>query len=469
MIFFKMPKLAIGNRVTATPIIQGGMGVGISLSGLASAVAQEGGFGVIAANAIGMMDPEYYADGRAANIRALRSEIRRGRGLTSGLIGVNIMVAVNDFEQLLDAAIEEKVDAVFLGAGLPIRGIPVSKIRAADVLVVPIVSSGRAAELIFRYWEKTYGDVPDGVVVEGPLAGGHLGFKVEHIDDPDHALEKLVPQVIAALRPFQETFHKKIPVIAAGGIYSGEDILRFLQLGAAGVQMATRFVATGECDADIRFKEAYIRSRKEDIVIIKSPVGLPGRAIRNRFLDDAASGVRNVTRCAWRCLEHCDIKNAVYCISAALDNARRGILDKGFAFSGSNAFRVKEIVPVHQLMESLKAEYETALIKGFVTLKDEYLGVIEAKFSHLRRDYERARQRIVHLSEEYGRAWDQKMNSMKDEYEKAHERINRLKKEYEAAFEKLNALKARFPEKLADLQAIARCFQSDLSLSPTSD
>ena len=467
MIFFKMPKLAIGDRAASMPVIQGGMGVGISLSGLASAVALEGGIGVIAANAIGMMDPDYYADGRAANVRVLRGEIRRARGLTSGLIGVNIMVAVNDFQQLLEAAIDEKVDVVFLGAGLPIKGIPVGRIRAAGVLVVPIVSSSRAAELIFKYWEKNYNDVPDGVVVEGPLAGGHLGFKVEHIDDPDHALEKIIPDVIAAVAPYENMFRRKIPVIAAGGVFTGEDIFRFLQLGAAGVQMATRFVATDECDADIRFKEAYIHCRKEDIVIIKSPVGMPGRAIRNRFLDAAAAGVRSVNRCAWRCLEHCDIRNAAYCISSALDNARRGVLDKGFAFSGANAYRVEKIVPVRELVDSLRSEYEAALLKGLVTLKDEYLGAIEARFAALRREYERGRQRIIQLGEECGRTWDRKIISLKGDYEKAHELVNRVKKEYESAFEKLNELKERFPEKVAELQEIARCFQSDLLLSPT--
>lgn len=384
MIFFKMPKLTIGGRTASLPIVQGGMGVGISLSGLASSVAAQGGIGVIAANGVGMIEPDYYEDGRAANIKALRSEIRKARKKTSGLIGVNIMVAVNDFQQLLNVAIEEKADALFMGAGLPIKNIPVAKIRAANVLVIPIVSSGRAAELIFKYWAKNYGDVPDAVVVEGPLAGGHLGFKADQLENPAQALEILVPQVVAAVAGFQETFHKKIPVIAAGGIFTGEDILRFLQLGAQGVQMATRFVATEECDADPRFKAAYLKCRPQDIVIIKSPVGLPGRAIRNHFLDNAAAGVRNVNRCAWRCLDQCDIKHADYCISAALDNARQGMLDQGFAFCGANAHRVDKIVPVAELLESLKYEYEAAFIQNLVTLKDETLKSIERKFNGLR-------------------------------------------------------------------------------------
>ena len=466
MIFFKMPKMTIGNRTVTLPIIQGGMGVGISLASLASAVADQGGIGVIAANGIGMIEPDYYEDGRAANIRALRSEIRRARSKTSGLIGINIMVAANDFQQLLDVAIEEKVDALFMGAGLPIRNIPVARIRAANVLVVPIVSSGRAAELIFKYWEKTYNDIPDAVVVEGPLAGGHLGFKAEKLQDADQALEVLIPQVIAALEPFQNTFAKKIAVIAAGGIFSGEDILRFLQLGAQGVQMATRFVATEECDADIRFKEAYLTCRREDIVIIKSPVGLPGRAIRNHFLDNAAAGVRNVKRCAWRCLEQCDIRHADYCISAALDNARQGFLDQGFAFCGANAHRVEQIVTVPALFNSLKHEYEAALVSDLVTLKDEYLKTIENRLAGLRRDYLQTRENLCRLGAEYGKAWEKKINSIIEEYQKTRNLSDILKDEYESAFKKLNLLKERFPEKLGELQALLRQFQADLVLAP---
>lgn len=468
MIFFKMPKLAIGNRTASLPIVQGGMGVGISLSRLAASVAAQGGIGVIAANGIGMIEPDYYEDGRAANIKALRSEIRKARDQTTGLIGVNIMVAANDFQQLLNVAIEEKADALFMGAGLPIKNIPVARIRAAAVLVIPIVSSGRAAELIFKYWEKTYGDVPDAVVVEGPLAGGHLGFKADQLENPAQALEILVPQVIAALRRFQETFHKKIPVIAAGGIFTGEDIFRFLEMGAQGVQMATRFVATHECDADRRFKEAYLHCRPQDIIIIKSPVGLPGRAIRNRFLDNAAAGVRNVNRCAWRCLDQCDIKHADYCISVALDNARRGLLDQGFAFCGANAHRVDKIVPVAELLESLKYEYEAAFVQSLVTLKDEYVKAIERKFAGLRQDYLQARQRLISLRHEAGKAWEVRRDSLREDYERAQGLANMLKHEYETALEKINALKERFPEKLTELQAMAQRFQGDLVRNPVA-
>ncbi len=455
MTLFRMPKLTIGRRTVPLPIVQGGMGVGISLSGLASAVALRGGVGVIAANGIGMIEPDYFSDGRAANVRAMRSELRKARASTGGLIGVNIMVAANDFQQLLDVCVEERADALFLGAGLPIRNMPVARLRAAGVAVVPIVSSARAAEIIFKYWQKAYGDVPDAVVVEGPLAGGHLGFRVEDLETPEHRLEALVPQVVAALAPFAAAFARKIPVIAAGGIYTGEDILRFLRLGAQGVQMATRFVATDECDADRRFKEAYVACRPQDIAIIKSPVGMPGRAIRNRFLENAAAGVRNVKRCAWRCLEHCDIGRADYCISVALDNARRGLLDQGFAFCGANAHRVRSIVPVADLLDELKQEYEAAFIQELATLGEETLRAIEGRFAALRREYQQARKRFACLRSRAGQAVTLRRESLGEDLERARLLVKTLKQEHEAALKKLHLLKSRFPERLAELQAIA--------------
>jgi nitronate monooxygenase len=286
----KMPKLRIGDCVAKLPIVQGGMGVGISLSGLASAVANEGGIGVIAANSIGMLDPDYYAGHKDANAIALRKEIIKAKEMTSGIIGVNIMVAVKDFSALLMVAIEERVEMVFLGAGLPIKGIPVEALRSAGVKVVPIVSSARAAGLIFKSWLKKYEDIPDAVVVEGPKAGGHLGFKVEQIDDPDFALERILPDVVAVIKGYEDKFRRNIPVIAAGGVFTGTDIYNLFKLGASGVQMGTRFVATHECDANFRFKESYVACNEDDIEIIKSPVGMPGRAIKSRFLNDISGG-----------------------------------------------------------------------------------------------------------------------------------------------------------------------------------
>jgi len=333
------------------------MGVGISLSGLASAVAESGGIGVIAANAIGLLEKDYFKDGRAANLRALRREIQQARAKTRGVIGVNIMVAVNDFHELLDVAIEERVDLVLMGAGLPIKNIPVAKMREAGVAVVPIVSSARAVEMIFRMWKKLYNDVPDAVVCEGPKAGGHLGFSEDQIDDPEFALETLVPPIVEALRPFEQEFDRRIPVLAAGGVYDGADVFDMIDLGASGVQMGTRFVATEECDADDAFKQAYVECTKEQIGIIKSPVGMPGRAIRNEFIERAERGESPAFRCAWQCLASCKADSARYCISLALNNARKGRIDRGFVFAGENAHRITEIVPVATLVSELASGF----------------------------------------------------------------------------------------------------------------
>ena len=436
-----MPPLKIGDSVAWIPIIQGGMGVGISLSGLASAVANSGGIGVIAANAIGMLEPDYFSNGKEANKRALRKEIRKARKLTTGIIGVNIMVAVNDFHDLLRVAIEEKVDMVFLGAGLPLKGIPVRELNEAGVKVVPIVSSARAARLIFKYWQGNYGVVPDGVVVEGPMAGGHLGFKESEIHDPLFALENIIPAVVAEVKSFETEFSKIIPVIAAGGVFDGKDIYKYLKLGASGVQMATRFVATHECDADRGFKEAYLRCKEEDITIIKSPVGLPGRAIKNKFLMDVDSGASASFRCPWRCLESCNAKKAKYCISAALDNARQGHLDKGFAFAGSNAYRVDEIVPVKTLIKGLKKEYFEVVKTETVDIRNEVNEAVK-RIRVLRDQYVKtAKKSVRDLKKQIGEIVERNAPAFWDEYKHAMARLDQLKKEYAGHLEKIHELK----------------------------
>jgi len=357
----KIPTLRIGNLEANIPIIQGGMGVGISLSSLASAVANAGGIGVIATAGIGQFESDWYTNYNEANKRALRREIRKARAKTTGIIGVNIMLALSDFDDLVQCAVDEGVNVLFLGAGLPIglpKTLPLDRLGELATKFVPIVSSARAAKIIFRGWEKRYNHLPDAVVVEGPLAGGHLGFKKEQIDDPDYALEKILPDVVSVIEPYQEKFSKSIPVIAAGGIYTGQDIHKFMQLGAQAVQMGTRFVATYECDASMEYKEAYLKCKKEDIVIIDSPVGLPGRAIQNKFLKDIASGVKMPFKCPWKCLRTCDFKNVPYCIGRALTNAKKGDLENGFAFAGANAYRADKIISVKELIGTLVKEYE---------------------------------------------------------------------------------------------------------------
>jgi nitronate monooxygenase len=354
-----LKSLKIGDLTAKLPIIQGGMGIGISLSKLSSAVANEGGIGIIATAGIGMNEPDFYTNYLEANIRGLRSEIRKARELTKGILGVNIMVALTNFADLVKTAIEEKIDIIFSGAGLPLN-LPQYITEGIKTKIVPIVSSARAATIIAKKWTEKYNYLPDAIVVEGPKAGGHLGFKAEMINDPDHALEKLIPEVVEAVRPFEEQYGKPIPVIAAGGIYTGADIYKFFQLGASGVQMATRFVTTYECDASDKFKQTYVDSSKEDMVIIKSPVGLPGRAIRNTFLDEVSQGKKKPFKCLYHCLKTCELEKSPYCITLALINAKKGNLSHGFAFAGENAYRAKEIISVKELVEKLKEEYSEA-------------------------------------------------------------------------------------------------------------
>ena len=393
---FDLPKLKIGNKTAPVSIVQGGMGVGISLSSLASAVANEGGVGIIAANGIGMIEPNYFTDGRAANINGLRNEIRKAKAKSPGIIGVNIMVALEDFQELLQTSIEEKVDLVVLGAGLPIKNIPVARLREAGVQVVPIVSSARAAKLIFSMWKKIYNDVPDAVVVEGPKAGGHLGVAEKDLEDKASSLETVVPQVKAAMQEYSEEFTKPIPIIAGGGIFTGEDIYNILKLGANGVQIGTRFAATEECDADIRFKEAIVACTQEDIGIIKSPVGLPGRAIINNFLTSTSKEKRTFN-CPWQCLSSCRAEESNYCISMALNNARKGNLTRGFVFVGAEAHRISAITTVSELINKLRHEYTEALFAD----KKSFFSEVAELANRLKHEYKTMEQRARELKETY--------------------------------------------------------------------
>lgn len=359
----EMPSLVVGDLKCRLPIIQGGMGVGISFSGLASAVAKEGGVGVIAATGIGMYESDIGTNYNEANDRALRKEIRKFRKNTDGLVGINILVALTDFRELIWSSVDEGADFVFMGAGLPLKlpkEPPFDDLNKVKTKLVPIVSSSRAVKLLFQYWAKNYNYIPDALVVEGPLAGGHIGFKREQIDDPNYSLESLVTQIIKEKEPFEKQFNKHVPIIAAGGIYTGADIKKFLQLGAEGVQMATRFVPTHECDASPEFKETFVNCKKEDIVIIDSPVGMPGRAIKNQFLIDVSNGIKKPFVCPWKCLITCDYKNVPYCIALALTNAKRGNMKGGFPFAGANAYRTEKISSIKEVFDALKEEYAKA-------------------------------------------------------------------------------------------------------------
>ena len=340
-----MKPFFIGNIEIKTPIIQGGMGVGISLSGLASAVANEGGIGVISCAGLGLLYPKGKGDYTEKCICGLKEEIRKARQKTKGIIGVNIMVALSNYAEMVRTAISEKIDVVFAGAGLPLD-LPLYLTPESKTKLVPIVSSSRAAKIICDKWQKNFDYLPDAIVVEGPKAGGHLGFKKEQIQDEKYALESLIPEVVAIAMNYKE--RKDIPVIAAGGISTGEDIARFMRLGASAVQMGSIFVTTQECDASQTFKEVYIHSKPEDVLIIESPVGMPGRAIDGEFIRNVEKGQEKPKCCSFHCIKTCDYQKSPYCIIKALYNAAKGNMKRGYAFAGSNAFLSEKIRSVKE-------------------------------------------------------------------------------------------------------------------------
>jgi nitronate monooxygenase len=353
----KLPSLNIGELTAKIPIIQGGMGIGVSLSNLAAAVTNEGGIGVISAAQIGYRESDFETNNLEANLRALRSEIQKAKEkCKNGILGLNVMVAMSSYKNIVVTAVEEKIDLIISGAGLPLD-LP-SFVQGSKTKIAPIVSSGKAALLIAKVWDKKFAYCPDAVVVEGPEAGGHLGFSMEDfVKHSTASLKEIVKEVIEALKPFEEKYNKKIPVIAAGGIFTGKDISEYLEIGAAGVQMATRFVTTEECDADIGFKNAYLASKEDEIQIVQSPVGMPGRAIRNDFIKKVDLGRVAVKRC-YNCIKHCNPGDTPYCISKALINAVEGNTDEGLVFVGSNAYRTDKIVTVKELMNELVTEAE---------------------------------------------------------------------------------------------------------------
>lgn len=348
----KLPAVKIGDLTIDPPIIQGGMGVRVSRAGLAAAVANEGGIGVIAGVGLGKFENRPGSEFESINNDALREEIRRARTLSKGVIAVNIMVVLSNYEPLIKTAVEEGIDIIISGAGLPLE-LP-KLVENTNIKLIPIVSSARALKIICSKWKRNFKRLPDAVIVEGAMAGGHIGYDYDDlVKDKAPLLDDLIVDVVS----LANTFTPAIPVFAAGGVFDGSDIDHFLKLGAAGVQMGTRFVCTDECDVHDNFKQAYINAGKDDIVIIKSPVGLPGRVIKNKFIENVQNGTTSPTACNFRCLKTCNPKEAPYCIAKSLTSAAEGDLDNGFVFAGSNAYRCNEIIPVKELMRKLQEEY----------------------------------------------------------------------------------------------------------------
>ncbi|MGL4364782.1 MAG: NAD(P)H-dependent flavin oxidoreductase [Bacteroidales bacterium] len=344
----------IGNIEVKLPIIQGGMGVGISLSHLASAVANQGGVGVISCAGLGLIYKESVGNYWDKCIYGLQEEIRKVREMSKGIIGVNIMVALSNYAQMVHTAIAEKIDVIFAGAGMPLD-LPSYLTKDHHTQLVPIVSSARAAKIICEKWYNNYQYLPDAIVVEGPKAGGHLGFKANQIDNPLHCLEQILQEVVEVAQSYKSI--KNIPVIAAGGIMTGQDMAKMINLGASAVQMGSIFVPTHECDASEAFKQIYVDRTSDDLTIIESPVGMPGRAFKGSFLDKVKQGLMRPKSCPFHCIKTCDYLKSPYCIIKALYNASKGNLDKGYVFAGARAYLSQKIRSVKEVVTQLMLEY----------------------------------------------------------------------------------------------------------------
>lgn len=349
------------------PILQGGMGVGISLDGLAGAVAACGGMGTISTALCGFMEPDFEQHPREANLRALERQVKHAKELTkgAGLVAVNAMVATSQYADSVRTALRAGVDAVVCGAGLP-KDLPAiaAEVPESGAALAPIVSSGRAASLLCRLWDKHYGCVPDFIVLEGPLAGGHLGFSKEdarkaQVGRPK-SLSGLLREVLNALTPFREKYGRDIPVFVAGGVKDGAGMRRYMDEGAAGAQFATRFIATAECDASEGYKHRLLAAKSEDITIVQSPVGMPGRALHSPLIQRVEAGTQPCPDRCIKCLVPCDFKTTPYCISRALIAARNGDWENGLFFCGANAGEVNRLSTVREQMEQIMEEWRNA-------------------------------------------------------------------------------------------------------------
>lgn len=359
----KLKPLYIGDLKINVPIIQGGMGVRVSTAPLAAAVAECGCAGTIASVGLGYGTEENETNFIQASIHGLQKEIRDSKKLTKGVVGVNIMMAASNNKDLARTASNGKVDFIASGAGLPMK-LP-EYVDDESIKLIPIVSSDRAANIIIKNWKKRYDRFPDAIIIEGPLAGGHLGFKPDFLKtDLNNILEQIVKDVLEITNQAEKDYNIYIPVIAGGGIFNGIDIARFIKLGASGVQIATRFVATKECSVDLKFKQLYLNATKESISIINSPVGMPGRALRTSFVEKILREARIPFKCNYQCLKTCNPKTAPYCIARAMFDACIGKIETGIFFAGSNVSRVNKIVSVKELINELVEEANFELKKN---------------------------------------------------------------------------------------------------------
>lgn len=349
----KLTPVAIGDLSLEIPIIQGGMGIGVSLSRLAGSVAKNGGMGIISCAQIGFNHPLFERSPYKANMKAIEEQYKVAKSIAKdGIVGFNIMCATFKYEKYVKRCVEVGADVIISGAGLPIH-LP-ELVAGSKTKIAPIVSSEKAAKVLLRTWAKRYNRTADFLVIEGPEAGGHLGFKYDGIETAIEKMDNEVKKIVAVTKEYSEKFECEIPVFFAGGVYDRSDIDHYLSLGCAGVQMATRFVVTEECDAPKAYKERYLNARKEDIKIIKSPVGMPGRAIENEFTETIKTKQIPIEKCR-SCLsfDHCDRKTIPYCITEMLLNSVTKNPDCGLVFAGSNVFKINEMTTVPNLMKEL--------------------------------------------------------------------------------------------------------------------
>ncbi|WP_297133480.1 NAD(P)H-dependent flavin oxidoreductase [Terrisporobacter sp.] len=350
-----MKELVIGNLVAKIPIIQGGMGIGISRSNLASSVSKLGGIGIISGVNIGFDEPDFETNTLEANLRALKKHIKLAKEKSNnGIIGVNLMVAMNNYESHVKTSIEAGCDIIISGAGLPMK-LP-TLINNTSTKIAPIVSSAKATNVILKMWDKKYNTTADLIIVEGPKAGGHLGFSNDDLDNINSInYDKEFSYILKIADEYGKKYNKNIPVIAAGGISSSSDVKKYIDMGASGIQVGTRFVATYECDAHDNFKNTYVNANKEDIVIVKSPVGLPGRAIKNKFIENITISKPKISKC-YNCLIPCKPKDTPYCISLALINAVKGNIDNALLFCGADAYKINSLSSVEEVINDLTSE-----------------------------------------------------------------------------------------------------------------
>lgn len=353
----------IRNKVLEFPLIQGGMGVGVSLGRLAGSVMQEGCMGVISCAHPGYYKDDFRKNSKQSNIEGIFEQVKIARDLSKGkgLLGVNIMVASKDYATYVKASIESKVDAIISGAGLPLD-LPSYK-EDSDVLLAPIVSSAKAAELICKVWDKRYNYIPDFMVIESSEAGGHLGFKLDDlVNKTCDSLNTIIKSVREIIKPFEEKYNYRIPLFGAGGVYDGMDMADVISSGGDGVQIGTRFIATKECDASDVFKHMIVECKKEDIGLVKSPSGFPGRGIRSEFIKNTEAIGNIWVKTCIGCIKPCNPKDTPYCITDALISSVKGDKENGLFFAGSNAYRINKIVSVKELIDEIKNGYKEAIV-----------------------------------------------------------------------------------------------------------